>query len=101
MVKSANPTRRYEYKYVIIDDNSPEPLETAVWQYGNNRVLALQLSLHDEVVLVEVVDSWVPNPKSMPIMLHHLDGKVTEAGLALYMSTSFTHVIFASKHGSI
>ena len=70
----------YEYKYVIIDDNAPDPLESAVWQYGNNRTLALQLSLHDDIVLVEVKDSWIPNPKAMPIMLHQLDGTVTEVG---------------------
>jgi len=70
----------YEYKYVIIDDTAANPLANAVWQYGNNRVLALQLSLHNEVVLVEVMDSWIPNPKAMPIMLHQLDGTVEEVG---------------------
>ena len=50
------------------------------WQMGNNRTLALQLSLHDEVVLVEVVDSWSPDPKSMPILLHELDGTIKEVG---------------------
>jgi hypothetical protein len=40
----------------------------------------LQLSLHDEIVLVEVVDSWDPNPERMPVMLHHLDGSVKEVG---------------------
>ena len=42
--------------------------------------MALQLSLHDDVVLVEVVDSWNPNPEAMPIMLHALDGSVKEVG---------------------
>ena len=67
----------YEYKYVVIDDAKPGKV---VWQSGNNRVLALQLSLHDDVVLVEVVDSWNPNPEAMPIMLHALDGSVKEVG---------------------
>ena len=66
----------YEYKYVVVDDNAGK----VVWQSGNNRVLALQLSLHDDVVLVEVVDSWNPNPEAMPIMLHALDGSVKEVG---------------------
>lgn len=70
----------YEYKYVIIDDNSPDPMANVQWQMGNNRTLALQLSLHDEVVLVEVVDSWSPDPKSMPILLHELDGTIKEVG---------------------
>ena len=66
----------YEYKYVIIDDDAG----SVQWQAGNNRTLALQLSLHDDVVLVEVVDSWTPNPEAMPIMLHALDGSVKEVG---------------------
>ena len=66
----------YEYKYVVIDDVAG----TTQWQTGNNRTLALQLSLHDDVVLVEVVDSWTPNPEAMPIMLHALDGSVKEVG---------------------
>ena len=66
----------YEYKYVVIDDVAG----TTQWQAGNNRTLALQLSLHDDVVLVEVVDSWNPNPEAMPIMLHALDGSVKEVG---------------------
>ena len=70
----------YEYKYVIIDDNLPDPMANVQWQMGNNRTLALQLSLHDEVVLVEVVDSWSPDPKSMPILLHELDGTIKEVG---------------------
>ena len=70
----------YEYKYVIIDDNAPDPMAGVQWQMGNNRTLALQLSLHDEVVLVEVVDSWSPDPKSMPILLHELDGTIKEVG---------------------
>lgn len=70
----------YEYKYVIIDDKNPDPLTNATWQYGNNRTLALQLSLHDEVVLVEVTDSWIPNPKASPILLHQMDGTVEEVG---------------------
>ena len=36
------------------------------WQMGNNRTLALQLSLHDEVVLVEVVDCGRPIPSPCP-----------------------------------
>jgi hypothetical protein len=66
----------YEYKYVIIDEGAA----TCEWQRGNNRTLALQLSLHDDVVLVEVVDSWTPNPSAMPIMLHCNDGTVREVG---------------------
>ena len=66
----------YEYKYVVIDDVAG----TTQWQAGNNRTLALQLSLHDDVVLVEVVDSWTPNPEAMPNMLHALDGSVKEVG---------------------
>lgn len=70
----------YEYKYVVVDDNSADPEETAVWQHGNNRTLALHASLHDEVVLVEVCDSWVPDPMQSPILLHSLDGSVQEVG---------------------
>ena len=66
----------YEYKYVIVDEGTG----LTQWQAGNNRTLALQLSLHDDVVLVEVVDSWTPNPEAMPIMLHLLDGTVAEVG---------------------
>lgn len=66
----------YEYKYVVVNDDTG----SVQWQKGNNRTLALQLSLHDDVVLVEVVDSWNPNPEAMPIMLHALDGTVKEVG---------------------
>ena len=70
----------YEYKYVVIDENDPNPETNTQWQYGNNRTLALQLSLSDEIVLVEVVDSWDPDPSAMPVLLHTLDGEVKEVG---------------------
>ena len=76
----------YEYKYVLIREgggeaHSLEELERdAVWQNGNNRTLALQFSLHRHVVLVEVEDTWNPNPKDSPILLHHLDGSIEETG---------------------
>ena len=36
------------------------PETNTQWQYGNNRTLGLNLSLHDEIALVEVVDTWRP-----------------------------------------
>ena len=70
----------YEYKYVVIDGEGPEALENAKWQTGNNRALGLNLSLHDEVALVEVVDTWRPDPKQAPIILHMVDGTLKEEG---------------------
>ena len=74
----------YEYKYVIVredvDANDPAFVEGSRWQHGNNRTLALQFSLAREVVLVEVEDAWSPDPKSSPILLHHLNGEVEEIG---------------------
>ena len=70
----------YEYKYVVIDGEGPEALENATWQTGNNRALGLNLSLHDEVALVEVVDTWRPDPKQAPIILHMVDGTLKEEG---------------------
>ena len=55
-------------------------VEGSRWQHGNNRTLALQFSLAREVVLVEVEDAWSPDPKSSPILLHHLNGEVEEIG---------------------
>ena len=54
--------------------------ENATWQSGNNRALGLNLSLHDEVALVEVVDTWRPDPKQAPVILHMVDGTVKEEG---------------------
>ena len=70
----------YEYKYVVIDGEGPEALENATWQTGNNRALGLNLSLHDEVALVEVVDTWRADPKQAPIILHMVDGTLKEEG---------------------
>jgi len=70
----------YEYKYVVIDGEGPAALENATWQSGNNRALGLNLSLHDEVALVEVVDTWRPDPKQAPVILHMVDGTVKEEG---------------------
>jgi len=70
----------YEYKYVVIDGEGPEALENATWQTGNNRALGLNLSLHDEVALVEVVDTWRADPKQAPIILHMIDGTLKEEG---------------------
>ena len=67
----------YEYKYVLVDENDRNNVQ---WQFGNNRVLALQLALHEQVVLVEVRDDWVPNPEQSPIMLHSMNGSVREVG---------------------
>ena len=51
-----------------------------VWQEGNNQNLALHDTLGEWVNLVEVVDSWTPNPKASPILLHKKDGEVKEVG---------------------
>jgi hypothetical protein len=69
----------YEYKYVLVDlDNNDE--NDVQWQFGNNKVLALQLALREEVVLVEVRDSWKPDPKTAPIILHSSNGTVRKVG---------------------
>ena len=54
--------------------------ESVVWQDGNNQNLALHDTLGEWVKLVEVVDSWTPNPKASPILLHKKDGEVKEVG---------------------
>ena len=49
------------------------------WQSGDNNSVGLpQLGLEDEVVLVEVVDAWDPDPSASPVRLHRLDGSVAE-----------------------
>ncbi len=45
--------------------------------YGNNNTLVLKLSLREAVELVEVTDSWEPDPTKSPITLHRLDGTLT------------------------
>ena len=71
----------YEYKYVLVRENSDLSYEENVqWQNGNNRTLALQFSLARHVVLVEMTDTWMPNPKTAPILLHNFDGTIEEVG---------------------
>jgi len=83
------PHDTHEYKYVIMDDGSGSDGShnlhaSAQWQDGNNRTLGLGLQLsHAQphaVVLVEVTDSWEPDPSHQPITLHRADGSVQEVG---------------------